>query len=372
MGKVTINKNECLTNQQINSLIVNESIYDYNYLYYQFINNYDILRLNAKGSTSLPNLNKKNFENIKLRVHNNLNIQKQIAKVLSDLDAKIEVNNQINAKLEAMAKTLYEYWFVQFDFPYVTSSGVEKPYKSSGGKMVYNEELKREIPMGWGNGTFETISKIIGGSTPSKAVSENFTIDKNIPWITPKDLSSNKGKKYITRGEWDVTEKGVKSASLKIMPKNTVLLSSRAPIGYLAISREDVTTNQGFKSFVPKEHYPSEFIFYCVKKQIPKIEAYSSGSTFKEVSASVLKTIKISIPPKHVLDNYVKIVRPIFNKQDIIEQENQKLAELRDWLLPMLMNGQVTVRRPESIRDISEAEQELRMVAEERGKYKNN
>ncbi|MCM4168050.1 hypothetical protein KCTC52924_01124 [Arenibacter antarcticus] len=289
-----------------------------------------------------------------------INIQKQIAKVLSDLDAKIEVNNKINQELEAMAKTLYDYWFVQFDFPFDFAQGKPaangKPYKSSDGKMVYNEQLKREIPEGWKDGTFETISTIIGGSTPSKAIIENFTSDRHMSWITPKDLSLNKGNKFITRGEWDVTEQGIKRASLKIMPKGTVLLSSRAPIGYLAISREEVTTNQGFKSFVPKKGYSPEFIFYCVKNLIPKIEANSSGSTFKEVSASTLRTISISIPEPEILEEYYKISKPIFKKQDLIELENQKLTELRDWLLPMLMNGQVTV---------GEAEEELGMVAEE-------
>src|SRR5699024_814033 len=154
---------------------------------------------------------------------------------------------------------------------------------------VYNEELKREIPEGWQSGKFETIATIVGGSTPSRAVSENFTKNKHMPWITPKDLSANKGNKFITRGELDVTEIGMKNTSLRVMPKSTVLLSSRAPIGYLAISREKVTTNQGFKSFVPHDKYSTEFVFYCVKNEIPKIEAYSTGSTFKEVSTTTLK-----------------------------------------------------------------------------------
>lgn len=277
--------------------------------------------------------------------------QKKIAKVLSDLDAKIDLNNKINAELEAMAKLIYDYWFVQFDFPtpaeYAQAVGRPemegKPYKSSGGKMVYDERLKREIPEGWESGTFETIATVIGGSTPSKAVKKNFTKNHGMPWITPKDLSINKGKKYITRGEWDVTEMGIKSASLKIMPKNTVLFSSRAPIGYLAISRKEVTTNQGFKSFVPKKGFPTEFVFYCVKNQIPRIEAYSSGSTFKEVSASTLKSMDISIPPQPVLSQYENKVSPLFKNQDNLEKQNQKLAALRDWLLPMLMNGQVKV-----------------------------
>lgn len=323
------------------------------YYLYRYLTLLDLNHLNS--GTGVPSMTFGAYYDIPIKLPN-LSTQKQIAKVLSDLDAKIEVNNKINQELEAMAKTLYDYWFVQFDFP--DANGL--PYKSSGGKMVFNEVLKREIPEGWGSGTFETISTIIGGSTPSKAVRENFTTERHMSWITPKDLSLNKGKKFITRGELDVTELGIKSASLKIMPKGTVLLSSRAPIGYLAISRGEVTTNQGFKSFVPKEDYSVEFIYYCIYNQIPKIEAYSSGSTFKEVSSSTLKTINISIPNNEVLEDYYKISKPIFKKQNLLEEENQKLSELRDWLLPMLMNGQVTV---------SAAEQQLGMVAEENAKY---
>ena len=238
-----------------------------------------------------------------------------------------------------MAKTIYDYWFVQFEFP----NDEGKPYKSSGGKMVWNAELKREVPEGWKNGYLNSIGDIIGGSTPSKAIDENFCQGTGMPWITPKDLSMNKGKKYITRGEWDVTEQGLKEASLKIMPAGTVLLSSRAPIGYLAISRSKVTTNQGFKSFVPNSIFSTEFIFYTIKNLIPEIEANSSGSTFQEVSTSTLRTMKTLLPTTDILMDFDKKIKPIFKKQDVLEEQNQKLAELRDWLLPMLMNGQVKV-----------------------------
>ncbi|OYX86465.1 MAG: hypothetical protein B7Y83_01330 [Flavobacteriales bacterium 32-34-25] len=239
-----------------------------------------------------------------------------------------------------MAKTLYDYWFVQFDFP--DADG--KLYKTSGGKMVWNTELKRDIPEGWRVGTLNSIGDIIGGSTPSKAIDENFCFGDGTPWITPKDLSNNKGKKYITRGEFDVTERGLKEASLKIMPVGTVLLSSRAPIGYLAIARTDVTTNQGFKSFVPKKGFSSEYVYYTIQNHIPEIEANSSGSTFKEVSTSTLRTIKTILPNDEVLSSFYNKIKPIFKKQDYVELENIELTLLRDWLLPMLMNGQVKIQ----------------------------
>lgn len=264
--------------------------------------------------------------------------QRKIAAVLSVLDAKIDCNNRINAELEMIAKTLYDYWFVQFDFPCANG----KPYKSSGGKMVYNTSLKREIPEGWMDGTLNDLGQIVGGSTPSTKNPDNFTA-KGTPWITPNDLSDTQGNKFITRGAQDVSDEGIKDASLKKYPAGTVLLSSRAPIGYMAIARAELTTNQGFKSFVPNNGYSSAFIYYTVRNSLKEITQYASGSTFKEVSGAVLKTVKITLPERSAVENFTKRVEPFFRRQDLLEQENQQLTQLRDWLLPMLMNGQITV-----------------------------
>ncbi|MDP1678780.1 MAG: restriction endonuclease subunit S [Candidatus Nitrotoga sp.] len=241
-------------------------------------------------------------------------------------------------ELEAMAKTLYDYWFVQFDFP--DADG--KPYKSSGGKMVYNPTLKREIPAGWTDGTLDDLGQIVGGSTPSTTNTGNFAAN-GTPWITPYDLSGNQENKFITRGAQDVSDEGVKDASLKKYPAGTVLLSSRAPIGYMAIARIELTTNQGFKSFISTNGYSTAFIYYTVKNALKAIMQYASGSTFKEVSGTVLKTVKITLPKSDVIGQFSNAVEPIFGRQDLLEQENQQLTQLRDWLLPMLMNGQVTV-----------------------------
>ncbi len=337
IGRLGILKDKMCGNRAVINIHVNSNIADLKYIFYILKYKKKELLLKAEGSIQ-KNLYVSALETITLN-HRSIIDQIKIASVLSALDAKIELNNRINAELEAMAKTIYDYWFVQFDFP--DKNG--KPYKTSGGKMVWNAELKREIPEGWESGELNKLGDIIGGSTPSKAVEENFCIGGGMPWITPKDLSINKGKKYITRGELDVTESGLKSASLKIMPAGTVLLSSRAPIGYLAISRENVTTNQGFKSFIPSSNFSTEFIYYTIKNLIPEIEANSSGSTFQEVSTSTLRTIKTVLPSDEFLFSFDKKIKPLFIKQDLLEKENQELAELRDWLLPMLMNGQVRV-----------------------------
>ena len=264
--------------------------------------------------------------------------QIKITSVLSIIDDKIECNNRINAQLESLAKMLFDYWFIQFDFP--DANG--KPYKSSGGKMVYNASLNIEIPADWSDGTLNDLGRIVGGSTPNTSNQDNFTFS-GTPWITPYDLSANHGNKFITRGRQDVSEQGIKDASLKILPAGTVLLSSRAPIGYMAIARNEVTTNQGFKSFIPNDGFSTAYIYYTVNRSLKTIIQYSSGSTFKEVSAGVLKTVKIVLPESNIINAFTSSVTSIFKRQNELELENQKLNQLRDWLLPLLMSGQVTV-----------------------------
>jgi type I restriction enzyme S subunit len=304
-------------------------------------------RIRTSDKSAVPGVNRNELHEMFVPAIEDKSTQIAIRKVLEALDAKIELNNRINAELEAMAKTLYDYWFVQYDFPFDFALGKPdangKPYKTSGGKMAYNPALKREIPEGWTDGTLEDLGQIVGGSTPATTETCNFC-KNGTPWITPNDLSDSQGRKFITRGATDVSEAGIKSASLKKYPKGTVLLSSRAPIGYMAIARNELTTNQGFKSFIPNKGYSSAFIYYTVNHSLKAITQYASGSTFKEVSASILKTVKVVLPPKSVSEKYTLAVADVFARQDILEQENEKLLTLRDWLLPMLMNGQITVK----------------------------
>ncbi len=279
-----------------------------------------------------------------------LSQQRAIADIVGALDSKIELNNQINAELEAMAKLLYDYWFVQFDFPMTAAQAASlgrpalegKPYKTSGGKMVHSPTLNRKIPEGWSADTLDKLGQVVGGTTPSKE-NDAYYCEAGIPWITPKDLSNNKGRKFIDRGEIDVTEAGQKRGSLKLMPAGTVLLSSRAPIGYTAIACNPLTTNQGFKSFVPSKGYGSDFIFRTLNHFMKLIEQNASGSTFREISGGTLKAIKIPMPHPSLAKLYCDKVKSMSAQQQNLEKQNQELTQLRDWLLPMLMNGQVTV-----------------------------
>ncbi|EJU54624.1 type I restriction modification DNA specificity domain protein [Neisseria meningitidis 93004] len=313
---------------------------DEKFIYYLLTQKHITDYLHTIGENSVssyPSINPDDIANLKFTVPD-LKTQQSIAAVLSALDKKIALNKQINARLEEMAKTLYDYWFVQFDFP--DANG--KPYKSSGGEMVFDETLKREIPKGWEVKSLGNLAEIVGGSTPSTADSDNFC-SNGTAWITPYDLSKNQDNKFISHGEIDVSEKGIKNASLKKYPTGTVLMSSRAPIGYMAIARNEVTTNQGFKSFIPNKGFSKEFVFYAVKNSLKSIMQSASGSTFKEVSATTLHSIQAVFPKHELVEKYTERSKKIFKIQDNLEKQNHQLTQLRDFLLPMLMNGQVSV-----------------------------
>lgn len=261
--------------------------------------------------------------------------QNDIVKILKSIDDKIENNKRICSELETMAKTIYDYWFVQFDFP--DENG--KPYRTSGGEMVWNEQLKREIPKGWESGTIGDLGTIVSGGTPNTSCDEYYCTD-GYAWITPNDLSGNTDKMFINHGERDVTVEGIENSSAVLMPKHTVLLSTRAPIGYLAISENEVCTNQGFKSIVPDAGYSEFYIYYVLKSNIPAIAQQGVGTTFKEVSKETLSGFKIPLPPIELTERFVSHILAGCTKRKLLENECKELTKLRDWLLPMLMNGQ--------------------------------
>lgn len=244
---------------------------------------------------------------------------------------------QINQNLEAMAKQLYDYWFVQFDFP--NEGG--KPYKSSGGEMEWNEKLKREIPKGWSSSLLSKIADIRNGATPSTAVEDNY--GGNIIWITPKDLSDQQSK-FVFYGQRNITQKGYDSCSTSMLPKGSVLLSSRAPIGLVAVAMAEVCTNQGFKNIVPNDMILTYFLYYYIKQNVQKIEQLGTGTTFKEVSKDDLKSFPIlEIKDRTLLEKWNEKMVAFANQQFLLEKEILELTKQRDELLPLLMNGQVSV-----------------------------
>ena len=319
-------------------LIVNENIADYQYLYYLLISdgitNY-LCGQNTNTSGSHKRIDPNDFLDINVFLPPK-SIQKRIGKFLAGIDNKIDLNRAINQNLEAMAKLLYDYWFVQFDFP--DENG--RPYKSSGGKMIWNEKLKREIPISWEIKLIDDIAEIYNGATPSTMNELNYGGD--IVWITPKDLSDQK-QKFIYQGERNSSQVGYDSCSTHLLPSNSILMSSRAPIGLLAIAKTELCTNQGFKNFVPKSGNTSIYLYYYLQYHIRQIEQLGTGTTFKDVSREDILKFPMLKPSDNVLDLWKETVLAINDRQLEIQKENENLTKLRDDLLPLLMNGQVSV-----------------------------
>ena len=314
IGYIAIAKNEVCTNQGFKSIVPNKDT-DFMFLYYLLKYNKDNIE-NLGSGTTFKEVSGSTMRNVPVKVPP-LPTQQKIAAILSSLDDKIELNNKINDNLEQQAQALFKNWFVDFE-----------PF---GGKM----------PEGWKVGKLSEIGTIVGGSTPSKAKKEYYT-NKGIAWITPKDLSNDKSK-FISHGEIDITELGFKNSSAIKMPKGTVLYSSRAPIGYIAISKNEVTTNQGFKSVIPNPNVGNAYIYYFLRSNFELIDNMASGSTFKEISGTAMKNVPVLIPDDKTLFNFQTMCETLFLQQELLENENVTLSTIRDTLLSKLMNGEIEV-----------------------------
>ena len=266
----------------------------------------------------------------------------KLAKVLSSLDSKIELNNKINKELESMAKTLYDYWFVQFDFP--DENG--KPYKSSGGKMVYNQELKREIPERWEIGCIGDYCKSTGGFAfksswwtekgvsviKIKDIQENYTID--ISNLSKVDLSNKKidDKFKAEAGNVLIAMTGATVGKYAIVPitDNSIYINQR--VGYFNLGKEPTKKLPYFINSLNQSYF-REMIF-----------TLASGAAQPNISNEQINNIKLLIPKKDIVENFNNKLSSFYKLILNNQQQNQELAKLRDWLLPMLMNRQVRVK----------------------------
>ena len=282
--------------------------------------------ITTNGST-IKRLYNDNLRDTKIPNVPSIQQQNQITDILGTLDKKIQINNQINQELEAMAKTLYEYWFVQFDFP--DENG--KPYKSSGGKMVYNDQLKREIPEGWGVEKLENIANITMGQSP-KGTSYNevgegmlfFQGSTDFGWRFPV------ARQYTTEPS-------------RIAEEDDILLSVRAPVGTLNIADTRCCIGRGLAAINSKVGANS-YIFNVMQDFKKLFDMMNSvGTTFGSITKDDLYSLKLIYPPNELLMKFDKSVNSFDREIKNRSRQNQELSQLRDWLLPMLMNGQVKV-----------------------------
>ncbi|WP_147676286.1 restriction endonuclease subunit S [Algibacter pacificus] len=308
-----------------------------------------ILQRNV-GST-VPLINLSVLKGLPITLPKSIETQKSIVEVLENISLKIEVNNKINQELEAMAKTLYDYWFVQFDFPFDFAQGKldvnGKPYKSSGGKMVFNEVLKREIPEGWAVKELECCADFKNGKGMKKDL-----LDDN--------------------GEFPVFgSNGIVGKTNKLLFDSPVIAIGRVGANYgeihYSIDSCWITDNA-----VTSQPIKNEYLWWLLLalKGI-NYSSIAGGSAQPLITQGKLKALNFAIPSNDSFQNFHQIINPIYLKINNVLKQNQKLSELRDWLLPMLMNGQVSVAHSHADENLGEVEQELGMVAEDGEIYKS-
>ena len=300
------------------------------YLYY-LLNNLNFE--NLKSSSVVPSLNRNFVYPMKVPFTTDVNEQKRIAKTLSYLDQKISLNTRINAELETMAKQLYDYWFVQFDFP--DENG--KPYKSSGGKMVYNEKLKREIPKGWEVSTYGNEFDVKLGGTPSTS-EDSYWENGTINWLNSGEVQNFP----VNETEKKITDHAVNNSSTEFLPKGSVLISITR---YLRVTvlNIDACINQSIAGFAETDTYKNPYTYFALSAEVPRLMALRSGAQQPHINKETVEDSPFILPPNVVLDKYYAKATPIFKLLFRQSEETQELTHLRDSLLPMLMNGQVTV-----------------------------
>lgn len=253
--------------------------------------------------------------------------QDAVVEVLSTIDQKIDNNTNLCVKLESMAKTLYDYWFTQFDFP--DENG--KPYCSSGGEMVWNDQLKRKIPKGWSAGQLSDIANITMGQSPS-----GDTYNENGSGTIFYQGCTDFGTRFPVPRVYT-------SAPTRFAKAGDILMSVRAPVGTLNIAMEDCCIGRGLAALNSK--FGSQLhLLYTLSgfKQLFDVMD-GNGTTFGSITKDTLFEMKVVIPRRDQIKSFEEMVQPIEQKIRVAEQENRELTKLRDWLLPVLMNGQATV-----------------------------
>ncbi len=295
------------------------------------------------GST-MPKLTQGNMNRIPLLTPP-LHEQRAIAHILGTLDDKIELNRRMNETLEAMARALFKSWFVDFDPVRAKAEGrdpgLPKPLADLFPDSFEDSELG-EIPKRWRVASIGELAKVVGGSTPSTKEA-SFWDEGQHYWATPKDLSSL-ATPVLLETERKITDAGLTQIGSGLLPPGTVLLSSRAPIGYLAVAEVPVAINQGFIAMLPAPGVSNLFLLYWAEWAHEEIVSRANGSTFLEISKANFRPIPVVAAPGTVFDAFDQTVRPLYSRVVSNERESRTLAALRDTLLPKLISGELRMK----------------------------
>jgi len=320
IGKICVTKEDSFTNQQINSIIVDEEKNDFRYVYYllKFYTNH--IKAIATGAAT-PIVNKERFSNVEVSVHK-LDKQKRIADILSAYDDLIE-NNQKQIRLqEEAAMLLYKEWFVNLRFP-----GYE------------NTKIVDGVPEGWELTTVKEMGQVITGKTPSTAIAENY--GKDIPFVKIPDMH---GVIYPLKTEVKLSERGANTQKNKLLPPKSIMVSCIATVGLVCIAHEVCQTNQQINSIILNDEDHLYYMFFKMKGIKSLLEGVgSNGATMTNVNKTKFENIELLKPENEILKKFNNLVEPFFSNILALSKQNEKLKEARDKLLSKLMSGEIEV-----------------------------
>ncbi len=273
--------------------------------------------------------------------------QRAIVSVLGALDDKIDLNCQMNETLEAMARAIFKDWFVDFG-PVRAKAEGRPPYLAPDLWALFPDALDDDDkPVGWHVSAIGDEVRALGGGTPSTTESVYWE-DGNHHWVTPKDLSKLNFP-VLLNTERKITDTGLSKISSGLLPVGTVLLSSRAPIGYLAIAEVPTAINQGFIAMICNKSLPNLYVLFWCYENLDYIKGISGGSTFAEISKKNFRPIPVLIPDKKIIVAFDKLARPLYRRIVANMQESESLSQLRDILLPKLMSGEIRLCDAEKV-----------------------
>ena len=311
VGYVAIAGGPVATNQGFRSLVLKDG-HSPEFFYYLLKSNTALLESRASGST-FKELSGSSFKGIEFPIPPPVE-QRRIAEALGALDRKIEANRRMNATLAELADRVF--------------------------REQYSDRARgSSVPQGWKRSRIGDVVETVGGSTPSTKVPEYWD-SGSVCWTSPRDLSGATSPHLLATNR-HITEVGLATISSGLLPVNTVLLSSRAPVGYIAISKVSIAINQGYIAFPPNETMPPLFLYHWLRGQVEEIKSYAGGTTFPEISKRSFRLIPVAVPPPRAIAEFEKFAKSVFDKILSNDKQNDALIKLRDVLIPRLTSGAV-------------------------------
>ncbi|MGZ8159865.1 MAG: restriction endonuclease subunit S [Methylobacter sp.] len=340
IGRIGILKDYMCGNRAVINIKPNKSC-DFRFIFYTLLLNRAKIETLAEGSVQ-KNLYVSSLGNLEIELPS-LEEQLNISSVLGALDDRIALLRETNTTLEAIAQALFKSWFVDFDPVYAKQQGREPEGMDAETAALFPDNFKESelglAPSGWRAVPVGEVIKIVGGGTPNTKEAEYWE-PAEFAWTTPKDLSGLQSP-VLLKTERLLSAKGVSKVSSGLLPMGALLLSSRAPIGYLAIAQIPLAINQGYIAILPSSQLPPLYMYFWCKQNMEVIKSRSNGSTFMEISKKAFRPIPALVPPVELLAGFLDVANPIFARMAENEKQAQTLTTLRDTLLPRLISGQL-------------------------------